>query len=956
MNGSQQKDQLNAVLLDARKELHGLQASLRKDNVNYSDVLNQLSETTDKYQSEAESLLNERYSGSTVMPLQATLNINVPNSNPRHRGLSQKDEKRTLIQQIRATSPQEFHPFKTNRAMDLRMKSTVRPAHVSKGRAVSSKQVVPPLKGYDGTQNALELTEKGIIRDPDVLTSFLPGIDTTASSTQYVSAPIFPNIQIDISGAARSHKLRKEQRQRQLEEFNAQLENVLNTSQSNTIPLMTTTPDNENVEEVHPPTSPTVENKGDSVQENKDEFKVAGPRVYEDLQDEFAYQTLLIVRGKIARDTPDFESFQRTNQKDWDKINKVVVAIEQFCEMFDIQFAEIDGRKLGEASRLNLITFDDVYKCLVNVDEFIDKKRNEAAKVIQKNVKIFLKKLKENELKKLSKAAYKIQFTFRNYLRRKTLGERNDDRNKELFDKATFLTETFKVDTTMNDLLYSEVVSIHVLTSIQDLTRTFSLIYKNMEIIIIVSELPPPHIWEEMVDFFAQNGISDVNERIHFILLREMNSGDSISHRLQCDMKSITKIQRILKGRLCYIVPHSDWFSEQRLSADLKVPIFGIVDTTDYQSRAGIKNIFIEAQIQTPICTKEYTNVVDLLDELSQIISEHQDINRYIIRYGFSQNEKSIAYFNVTQNICRIASAINQKSRRNKTRNGDDKEYDISDFIKEIRSELKCNNCTVSSFFKMVEQVGGIAEAVPHVIRSFPSVSLMLSGDKKIHVIGTFDRMTYMPFHFTCSMIPSYSVDPSKLISRAKQAASVLIKRGIIGHVTVDFISFDLGKGIQLAGFDIRTNSYPSSLYSAYLTLCAGFNEETGKMVLLKNVGDPDEDSQRFCVIQNCVSHPGMAMTGTNDIKKTCFSEGLFFDLLKRTGFKFIFFDTPSNGKGFTLMSSTSANTALNLMIRSYAFLVKFFGMKAGTDSNSSLVNGAISMKEYKKRVFPDPA
>lgn len=957
MNGSQQKDPLNAVLLDARKELHGIQASLRKENVNYSDVLNQLSNTTGKYQSEAESLLNERYSGSTVMPLQATLNINVPNSNPRLRNVLQKDEKKTLIQQIRSTSPQEIRPFKTNRAMDLRTKTNVRAIHAS--RAVNSKKVVPPLKnfGYDETQNVLELMEKGIIRQNDDIQSILPGIDTTASSTQNINSPFFPNLQIDISGAARSYKLRKEQKQREIDEFNAQLEKALNKSQSNNIPMMTTTPSNEKTEDEFPPTSPSTERqeKTPEIQNknDKEEAKVPGPRVYEDLQDEFAYQTLLVVRGKIARDTPDFESFQRTNSKNWEKINKVMDAIENFCEMFDIQFAEINGRKLGEASRLDVITFDDVYSCLVNIDEFIDKKRNDAAKVIQKNVKIYLHNKKVNERKILSKAAYKIQNTFRNYLRKQKMGERNEDRNKELFDKATFLTETFKVDTTMNELLNKDVVSIHVLASLQDLTRTFSLLYKNMEMIIIMPQMPPPHIWEDLVDFFAQNGIPDVNERTHFILLREMNSGDSISHRLQCDMKSITKIQRILKGRLSYIVPHSDWFSEQRLSADLKIPIFGIVDTTDYQSRAAIKNIFNEAHVHTPISTREYTNVVDLLEEASQIISDHPEIDRYIIRYGFSQNEKSIAYFDATPNIRYIADYINRKSIRKNSRNND-RECDLADFIKEVRDELKCNGCSVSSFFKMVEQVGAIIEVVPPIIHSFPSVSLMLSGDKKIHVIGTFDRMHYSPFHFACSMVPSISVDPSDLICKAKQAASVLIKRGIIGHVTIDFISFDVGKGVQFVGFDIRTNSYPSILYTAYLTLCAGFNEETGKMCLIRNVGDPAEDAQRYCVVQSCVSHPGMALTGMNDIRKTCYAEGLFFDLLKRTGFKFIFFDTPSNAKGFALMSANTANTAISLMMRSYAFLLKYFGMKAGTDSNSSLVNGTVSLREFKKRIYPD--
>ena len=102
--------------------------------------------------------------------------------------------------------------------------------------------------------------------------------------------------------------------------------------------MMTTTPSNEKTEDEFPPTSPSTERqeKTPEVQNknDKEEAKVPGPRVYEDLQDEFAYQTLLVVRGKIARDTPDFESFQRTNSKNWEKINNVMDAIENFCEIF----------------------------------------------------------------------------------------------------------------------------------------------------------------------------------------------------------------------------------------------------------------------------------------------------------------------------------------------------------------------------------------------------------------------------------------------------------------------------------------------------------------------------------------------------------------------------------------------------------------------------------------------
>ncbi|OHS94013.1 IQ calmodulin-binding motif family protein [Tritrichomonas foetus] len=892
---SPQEDPLNVVLLDARKELQDLQASLRKPDVNYSAVLSQLSDATTKYQSEAESLLNERYTDSTLLPIQVPV------------------KQRNMIQQIRTTSPHEYHPFKSNRAWELR-KKTVRPIHYQ-------PRVVPPLRALGPNESALELLEKGVIHDYDNITSILPGIDPQSGSA---NAPLFPNLHIDIPGAAKAYQIRKTANQRKIEEYNNSIERSIKRA-----PVRTTTPKNENENENENEEIEETE-KLHSPREPDEPPRSAGPRIYEDLQDEFAYQTLLVVRGKIARDTPDFESFQRTNMRNWEKINGVLDAIEKFCAMFEIQFAEINGRKLGEASRLNIVTFDDVHSCLVNVDEFVDKKRNAAASLIQKNVRIFLNKLHVAHRKYLSQCAYKIQTAWRNYKRNISLEQRNDQRNQEIFGEANFLTEQFK-ETTMKELINNEVVAIHVLASMQDISRTFSLIYKNMTNIVIMADLPPPHIWEDIVDFFAQNGIPDVNERLHFVTLREMNSGDGISHRLQCDMKSITKIQRILKGRLAYIVPHSDWFSEQRLSHDLKLPIFGLVDTTDYQSRGAIKALFNEAEISTPISTQECRNVTDLLRQTQQLIQEHPEVDRYIIRYGFSQSEKSIAYFNATPDI--------------RAKN--------CDIVAEVKHELKCFG-SPSSFFKMVEQVGAIVEAMPPIVYSYPSVAFLLSGDKKIHVIGTFDRMHYGPYKFAGNLIPQISVDSTELIGKAKQVASVLIKKGVIGHVIVDFLAFDIGHGVQLTGFDIRTNSYPAVLYTCYLTLCCDFNEETGKMVLLRNVGDPGDKAARYAVVQTSVTHPGMSVTGMSDIRKTCFSEGLFFDLLNRTGFKIMFFDTPAKGKGFTLMGATSANTALGMMLKSYSFLVKYFGTRAGHDGGSSLANGLIAIREYKKRIYPD--
>jgi hypothetical protein len=72
-------------------------------------------------------------------------------------------------------------------------------------------------------------------------------------------------------------------------------------------------------------------------------------------------------------------------------------------------------------------------------------------------------------------------------------------------------------------------------TSPQELARDFALIFKDINIVLVLPELPAGHIW---------CGIPNVNERIDFVVLWRLNNGDSLSHRLTCDMKSVWKINR----------------------------------------------------------------------------------------------------------------------------------------------------------------------------------------------------------------------------------------------------------------------------------------------------------------------------------------------------------------------------------------------------------------------------
>ena len=163
-------------------------------------------------------------------------------------------------------------------------------------------------------------------------------------------------------------------------------------------------------------------------------------------------------------------------------------------------------------------------------------------------------------------------------------------------------------------------IALHVVTSMLDLMRVFDLIYQNCSIILLVANLPPAHLWEDFLEFMGYCGISNVNERVHYVVMRDLRTGNNISNKLLCDMRSITQVKRIIANRTSFIVPHLDWHAERRLSVDLECPIFGVVDTDETQSRQAIKDIFGEAGIVFPLSTREHRNVEELLDEMRELM------------------------------------------------------------------------------------------------------------------------------------------------------------------------------------------------------------------------------------------------------------------------------------------------------------------------------------------------
>ena len=866
---SQREDPLNGILLQARRQLQEIQRSLHETNIPYTQILSQLSQTTAKLQEDTEQFSMDRANESSLIPLQTGRRTKI-----------------TVEKQYHDASPREKRPYKATKAMNLRQQFIGRP---------KKQQNIPVLRPGDKSKPVSALMAEGKVTPYDDVSDVLKPIQGNVTNP-YI--PIYGSIQVDIKGAAESIRLRKERLRAEKEVCNEKMQPYISEDRESLA---------------------SVEDPEPEIPEEPDKH----PRIYEELQDEFAYQTLLIIRGRIARETPDFESFKRTNQRLWDKIDNILRRIELFCEKYGIQFAEINGRKLGEAALLEIVTEDDIHACLVGVDEFVLKKQTEAVTIIKRAWKWFWDKKQCEERKRQFHAAFRIQNFWRQQLEKQKLLKQIRGNLQSVTQRAAELSKTLHGQFSVIEK--DPYVVVHVIVSLQDLSRVFDLMYKNVEMILLLPSLPAPHIWDDFLEVLAQNGVMEANSRIHFITLKE---GEGVSKRLKCDMKAVQQVRRLICGRPAFLVPHYDWAPESTLSVDINLPIFGCVDTTYFQSRAAIKGVFQEAGLVSTLSTKESTNMAVLMDQALDLMSGNRDLTRWIIRLGYTSGDSGIGWFELTNEFL-----------------NNDTDLDLL-----FRKSLHCVG-SVNSFLAHIKDVGATVEAVPQRIHSFPTVSLFLTGSE-IRVIGTYDRLHHAPFRFTANLVPAISVDGQTLIQMGRQVGAVLMKRGILGYVLVDFLAFKEDSEIKLLGFDVRLNSYPSVITTAYMNLCCGYNEQTNSMVMLQTVQCDSKKARRYAIVHNSLTHPALFCVSVKELRKAAYGQGLMFDLLNRTGFRMVFYGSPSEGKGFSIASAITSELALAKMESAYTYLCRWLGQKVGSDATSSIAQALISIRHFRSRVI----
>jgi len=244
--------------------------------------------------------------------------------------------------------------------------------------------------------------------------------------------------------------------------------------------------------------------------------------------------------------------------------------------------------------------------------------------------------------------------------------------------------------------------------------------------------------------------------------------------------------------------------------------------------------------------------------------------------------------------------------------------------------------CNWDEYMEAFCEHAGVIEAAPPSFNvnqvMSPSVSFFIEPDSQIKLIGSFDKFCGSDFINAGCFFPQTSLPQIDLLKVCNSVGTVLYEKGVMGHVTIDLISFpnpeDPDAHPLFQAIDISTElTNQAAIVLFFDILMEGkLEQQTGEYSISwtreeEAAGSGDEQSDkkdeinsdldakasagkkmqvyhepRGFMYADFLHHPGLQNIQYKTFFHMCRLEGISFDMESRSGSTFCLFDGLSSG------------------------------------------------------------
>ena len=328
--------------------------------------------------------------------------------------------------------------------------------------------------------------------------------------------------------------------------------------------------------------------------------------------------------------------------------------------------------------------------------------------------------------------------------------------------------------------------------------RIFSCKDPNVDIIYVSPFTMTAEVYKYYMKILELVEIEDAAKRFHLVVpenYTKFHENMSLAQALSYSPKAIKQIANLINERQAYIVPGKTSSYDIKLSIQLGVPILcgEPVKTNTFASKSGAKRIFQKCDIPIPVSAYDIYDHTDFEISLSRLIANNLDVNVWLFKMDDEFNGRGHASLNVES----VRTIIELRKKKIEMTDG------VVNRLREVLAKLLPKKVKLAmptlysgwmDFLDKFCKGGGVIEAAPPMCQinqlNSPSVSFLIEPDGNIQLIGSFDRFSGSEYVNAGCFFPQTSLPSIDLLKISNSVGEVLYDNGVIGHITIDLVSF----------------------------------------------------------------------------------------------------------------------------------------------------------------------
>ncbi|MBN3306587.1 IQCH protein, partial [Amia calva] len=393
-----------------------------------------------------------------------------------------------------------------------------------------------------------------------------------------------------------------------------------------------------------------------------------------------------------------------------------------------------------------------------------------------------------------------------------------------------------------------------------------------------------------------------------------------LSTLLKYSPRTLSRIRALIQGKQAYIVGGVLHADDLFVADALGVPILGPEPALArlYSTKSGGRRVFSSAGVAAPPGQSDIYTLQQLYDALSQLITDHPEVCRWLLKMDSEFGGRGTAFCDVSHLPCRDWALREFRHHGPERWSHAWAQEPVLVKVQEELPGLLARHATPvnttryptwDAFLQDFLRQGGVVEAYPPSDSvTCLTVDMLIEPGGEVSMLSCGDQLHGpSPLEAVGSSVPQASVCPAVLHDLCTRVALACCQRRIVGHLTLDLATFlhprTMEQQVWATDLDL---SYSDQLAMTQLLLMmtgGNLDCQAGRLEISLPPRDPPRPAlrqrgvivaktSRYAVMSSRLRHTNLSMVHYSVFFQMCRAQGVGFDVKEKQGTLFVLHDS----------------------------------------------------------------